>query len=132
MTIEIDIDPVGKPRMTRRDVWKKRPCVLKYRAYKDELRLKTKGFKLYDSFKIAFFIPFPKSYSKKKRKKLLGKPHQVKPDIDNLIKGIMDFFCKEDSYIHCVKACKVWGEKGKIIIKNDNNEICYKNGWFCD
>ncbi len=34
------IDVVGKPRMTQRDKWKKRPCVLRYRAFADELRLK--------------------------------------------------------------------------------------------
>ena len=30
----IKITPVSKPRMTRADTWKKRPCVLKYWAYK--------------------------------------------------------------------------------------------------
>ena len=32
------IKPVPKPRMTQRDAWDKRPCVLRYRAFKDEVR----------------------------------------------------------------------------------------------
>ena len=35
---KIKIIPRAKPRMTRADTWKKRPCVVKYWAYKDELR----------------------------------------------------------------------------------------------
>ena len=34
------ITPVPKPRMTRRDRWAKRPCVLRYWAFKDEVRLR--------------------------------------------------------------------------------------------
>ena len=34
----IDITPVAKPRQTRSDVWKKRPCVVKYRQFADDLR----------------------------------------------------------------------------------------------
>ena len=36
--IYIPVTPVSKPRMTQRDKWKKRPCVLRYRAYCDALR----------------------------------------------------------------------------------------------
>lgn len=36
--IILDIEPVAKPRMTKKDKWAKRPCVMKYRAYKDMLR----------------------------------------------------------------------------------------------
>ena len=32
------INPVSKPRMTQRDVWKKRPVVVKYHAFCDEMR----------------------------------------------------------------------------------------------
>lgn len=116
--IEIDIDPVAKPRMTRRDVWKKRPCVLKYRAYKDELRLKTKGFELGDNLRIKFIIPFPKSYSKKKCVELAYMPHKQKPDVDNLVKAVLDTFFKDDSHIYRVDAMKIWGYTGRMTIAN--------------
>lgn len=34
-----NIEPVPKPRMTQADKWKKRPPVLKYFAFKDEVKL---------------------------------------------------------------------------------------------
>lgn len=37
-----------------------------------------------------FYLQTPKSYSKKKQKELEGKPHDHRPDVDNLIKTVMD------------------------------------------
>ncbi|GAG23977.1 unnamed protein product, partial [marine sediment metagenome] len=34
----VKVTPNTKPRMTKRDKWKKRPCVIKYRKFCDELR----------------------------------------------------------------------------------------------
>ena len=31
-------EPIGKPRMTKRDKWKQRECVLRYRAWADAAR----------------------------------------------------------------------------------------------
>ena len=41
-----DITPCPKPRQTQSDKWKKRPPVLRYRAFADEVRLKIKGLNL--------------------------------------------------------------------------------------
>jgi Holliday junction resolvase RusA-like endonuclease len=49
---------------------------------------------------------------------MLGQPHQQRPDIDNLAKGVMDALASEDSYIYELHATKVWGEEGKIEIWN--------------
>lgn len=38
--IEYPIVPVPKPRMTQRDKWQKRPAVMRYRAFCDEVRAK--------------------------------------------------------------------------------------------
>jgi len=35
---EYKITPVPKPRQTRSDKWKQRPCVMRYRAFADEVR----------------------------------------------------------------------------------------------
>jgi hypothetical protein len=34
-----NLKPVPKPRQTRSDKWKQRPCVMAYRTFADELRL---------------------------------------------------------------------------------------------
>ncbi|MDU3478938.1 MAG: RusA family crossover junction endodeoxyribonuclease [Citrobacter sp.] len=84
-----DITPMGKPRMTRADKWKKRPEVLRYRAFCDEVRLQ--GVELRESGShVTFILPMPASWSKKKRAELNGKPHQAKPDFDNMMKALMD------------------------------------------
>ncbi len=109
-----DIVPVAKPRMTRRDKWAKRPCVLKYWAYKAECKLR--GVTIESGDTVIFYIPMPKSWSKKKKEKFHCQPHRQKPDIDNLLKGIMDAVLVEDSHIHDIRAKKWWGYTGKIYI----------------
>jgi Holliday junction resolvase RusA-like endonuclease len=122
----IQITPVGYVRRTRADAWKKRPPVLRYYAYLDELRLKLAGFELGNSFTIEFGMPFPKSYTVKKRVSLAGEPHQVKPDLDNLVKAVCDGLRGDgednDSRIYQTSAKKVWDEwDGKGFIKIKNN-----------
>lgn len=118
----IAINPIGKPRMTRRDKWtdadkgKGRPAVLRYFAYKEELILKLPNFEVPKEFEILFEIEPPKSYSQKKRAALLGTPHQLKPDIDNLLKAFLDTLCEDDSFVWKVTMSKVWAEQGGITI----------------
>ena len=56
-----------------------------------------------------------KSWSKKKKKAMLGKPHQQIPDLDNYLKAFLDALCKNDSFVHEVHAKKLWANKGAII-----------------
>lgn len=109
-----DITPLAKPRMTQRDKWKKRPAVLHYRAFKDEVRLK----RVYipQPCQIIFYIPMPKSWSKKKQSEMDGHAHTKKPDIDNLLKALMDAIFTDDSHIWNVHVIKKWSEKGGIRI----------------
>jgi len=118
--IEIKIDPVPKPRMTRSDSWKHRPTVDRYYGFKDELVLACNkiGFKLPDKYKVEFFIKMSDSWSKKKKKEFEGKPHQQKPDLDNLVKAIQDCLVKEDSGIYHTEASKIWWTEGKIVFYN--------------
>lgn len=95
------IEPVPKPRMTRSDKWKKRPCVLAYRSFADELRLKVR--KPPESpFKITFYI-----HTKIANRN--GTPHFLKPDADNLLKSFLDaLFPDNDAHIWSVWAEKRW------------------------
>lgn len=116
--IELKIDPVAKPRMTRSDTWKHRPVVDRYFAFKDHLvRLcKLQKFTLPDKYKIEFLIAMPDSWSKSKREGMIGKAHQQKPDLDNLVKSINDCLKVEDKYVYHIEASKIWWDEGKILI----------------
>lgn len=110
----IPVTPVAKPRMTRSDKWKTRDCVLRYRAYKDQLR--PFNITLPDSCKITFHVPMPESWSKKKREAFDGLPHKNKPDIDNLAKGLFDALFEDDAHIWSVWMEKRWAQTGGIEI----------------
>jgi Holliday junction resolvase RusA-like endonuclease len=122
MKYVIDIDPCSKPRQTRADKWKKRPCVVKYREFADKLRKLTleSGYKLDNILDICFFLEVPNSTSEKKKKELLGTPHLRRPDIDNLAKAFMDALKEEDSSVHTIIAKKMWSDKSRIeLYKRD-------------
>ena len=118
MTYYFDIAPLAKPRMVRSDRYRKRPVVERYWAYKDGLKLlaNLQQFELPDSFSVRFFIPMPKSWSKKKKVEWEGKPHQQRPDLDNLLKALLDCLCDEDSHIYEIRASKWWATEGRIVI----------------
>lgn len=103
--------------MTRADAWKKRPCVVNYWAYKDELRLlmSKNSLDIDKEIYAEFYIPMPKSWSKKKQNMFVGKEHEKRPDIDNLVKGVMDALFKEDSHVHTIYAKKFWSKEAKIV-----------------
>lgn len=108
--------PVPKPRMTQRDKWQKRPAVMRYRAFCDEVR--ALGCDVPESGShVIFHMPMPKSWSKKKRIEMLGQPHQQKPDIDNLEKALLDAVLKDDSGVWDIRTTKYWSENGSITIK---------------
>lgn len=114
--MKIDLDPVPKPRMTQRDRWAKRPSVVRYFQYCDDLREKLPNYTPPHAVYLKFFIAMPPSWSKKKRVLKLGKPHDQRPDIDNLVKSFLDALCEDDSYIYAIRAEKYWAEQGSIEI----------------
>lgn len=115
-TMIVKIEPMGKPRQTQSDRWKQRPAVMKYRAFCDELRLKLPGYELPAELCIDFFLPMPKSWSKKEKAAKIGQPHDSKPDIDNLAKAFMDAFKTEDKHVYKLTAAKYWSHNGAIVL----------------
>lgn len=110
-----EILPVPKPRMTQRDKWAKRPAVLRYREFCDQVR--AAGIQLPESgAHITFHIPMPASWSGKKRAEMFGKPHRQKPDVDNLGKALMDACLDDDSGVWDVRTTKRWAVKGAIQV----------------
>lgn len=109
------IDPYPKPRMTRSDGWKKRPVVLKYWKFCKDIE--DLGVTITNEPIITFVVRMPKSWSKKKKAEMEGKPHQQTPDLDNYIKALFDACKKEDKAVWSVCAQKIWGYNGEIIIE---------------
>jgi len=112
-------EPVGAPRMTQQDKWKKRPCVTRYRDFKDAIR-KVSGA-MPDSSKVmslswvAFFTP-PESWSKKRRAAAMGELHRSKPDLDNIAKGVFDALFTDDSGIAKGTFEKRWGDQSRLEV----------------
>ena len=119
MISEYPITPVPKPRQTRSDKWNVRPCVARYRAFADEVRLR--GVTVLSGDSVTFVIPMPKSWSKKKRAQMNGKPHMAKPDVDNLGKACFDACHSDDSHIWKITLIKIWGESGSIRISRSTS-----------
>lgn len=114
--------PIGKPRMTQRDKWAKRDCVVAYRNWADHARLMAHAVggvpdvaRITDVSWVARFEP-PKSTSKKRRAELIGTLHRVKPDRDNIDKAILDALFKEDQGIASGTIKKVWAEESSLEI----------------
>lgn len=48
---------------------------------------------------VSFFLPCPKTWSKKKKKRYHNTLHQSRPDLKNLLSAFEDSLCTEDKYI---------------------------------
>lgn len=102
--------------MTQRDKWAKRPAVLRYRDFCDQVR--AAGAAVPESgAHITFHLAMPASWSKRKRAEMEGQPHQQKPDVDNLAKALLDACLEEDQGVWDMRVTKVWAVSGGIEIR---------------
>ena len=110
-------DPIGKPRMTQADKWKRRPAVLAYRAWADKARLdlycKVQVHHLpaglYTVSWIAY-IGMADSWSQKKKDRLKGQLHFGKPDRDNIDKALLDALFTDDRGVCSGALQKRWDD----------------------
>lgn len=109
--LSIPIPAIGKPRMTQKDRWAKRPCVVAYRTWADELRAYVGPITI-DVVEVSWcaWFAFPKSYSQTKRANLAGRPHRLKPDRDNVDKAILDALFDSDQMIAGGTIWKRWDD----------------------
>jgi Holliday junction resolvase RusA-like endonuclease len=115
----IPITPVAKPRMTQSDRWRQRDIVMRYRVFCDELRLKVGRHKFPDRVELIFYMPMPTSWSKKKKERMNGTPHKVRPDRDNLEKAVMDALIQkpdDDARVWEGHSAKYWSDEPGIEI----------------
>jgi Holliday junction resolvase RusA-like endonuclease len=106
-----DITPIPAPRLTQGSLWTKK--AKRYAKWKDDIR--KLGLTIPASpFTVRFGMPVPAC-----GKDRLGKPHEQVPDIDNLLKALLDAGLKDDSHVHDVRAIKFWSEEGVILITKE-------------
>lgn len=112
----------GAPRMTQRDKWMQRPCVMAYRAWCDRLRAVVKEECVLPAAEdvseiriVAFYKP-PMSWSYTKRRLALGTKKRSKPDGDNILKAVCDALWKDDHKLGDKIVCRRWGECDQIQI----------------
>ena len=119
------IDPLGKPRMTRRSMYvdgKLRPPVARYMAFKDLVR--TIGVHLPECYHVTFVFEMPKSWSQAKRERMRGQPHTQKPDKDNCEKALHDALLDDDAKVWDGRVSKFWGEAGMIVVEEIEGARC--------
>ena len=113
------IKPVPAPRQVRKDKFNPSVSVLRYRAFRDEVRSRKIEIPI-PFYHIIFILPMPKSWNKSKKETVLYQPHTQTPDKDNLEKALLDSVFQEDKHIHDGRVTKRWGKEGAIIISNTN------------
>lgn len=113
-----DCVPMGAVRQTQADKWKNRPEVVRYRNFKQTLKLQANQmkFEFSESLNLVFCVPMPTSWSEKKRQLMNKKPVKTRPDLDNYIKGFMDALLEEDGFIWKITAEKRYSFQGSIIV----------------
>jgi Holliday junction resolvase RusA-like endonuclease len=122
VTVTIPGAPMGKPRMTQRDKWAKRECVMRYRDWADSARScisPALSARLPDCQRLDWvaYLPIPPSWSKRKQAELAGKPHRAKPDRDNIDKAVLDALLTQDSGVHSGTIAKLWDDgKGPRLV----------------
>lgn len=131
--LEITPVPQGRPRVTRRGI-----TYLPARsvAFRNEFRaaIAEKCPKMPLSCpvtaEITFRLPMPARLSKRKRAALSGAPHAKRPDLDNLVKAVLDALnghvISDDGLIATISASKIWCEMGGISIRLIDADVTRK------
>lgn len=105
------IVPVPAPRQNRRSRWNaaKAPSIARYHAFCDQVR--SMKVQVPPSCYLRFEIPVPKSGRDR-----IGSPHTQRPDLDNLVKALLDAVFGDDSHVYRVLAEKFWAGEGAILV----------------
>lgn len=121
MTLIWEIEPMGAPRTVRSDTWRQRPVILRYHRFRDWVAVEMKKIDMdwskLDTLTVDFYLPMSKTWSKKKKDLMFGKKHQQKPDIDNLVKAVLDSIFRggDDAQVSTIHASKYWSESSGYI-----------------
>ena len=87
------VEPMGAPRMTRRDRWAKRPCVVAYHAFCDAIRAAAGTMPPASRVECISVQAF---FHDEKNEHAECEPYRKKPDWDNVFKGVVDALWEDD------------------------------------
>jgi Holliday junction resolvase RusA-like endonuclease len=96
------LKPSGLRRLLRLEKYNNYKIALLAEAKRNRFSIPASGLH------VTFYLPTPKSWSKKKREQYHGLLCQSRPDIDNLIKSFCDSLTSEDKFIANIAASKRW------------------------
>ena len=114
---------VPKPRQTRRDKWRARPPVLKYRAFKDECAIRHVELDVSKFYHVIALMALPPSINDVERQRRIFHPHDYRPDKDNLEKALLDALYSDDSIAWDGRFTKVWAGLGGMFISDKNMDV---------
>ncbi|EOB6961935.1 RusA family crossover junction endodeoxyribonuclease [Staphylococcus aureus] len=130
MEIEIKFNevfnaPMGSPRPRFRNTGRFVQTYMptSYTKHKAYIQGQMPKLNLEHALKIEldFYFPLLKSWSKKKKNEMVGQYKVTKPDIDNLIKTVLDacngHVWKDDNQITEITSSKRYGLEPKIIMR---------------
>lgn len=127
-TIELKVDaPMSSPRPRFRNAGNFVQTYMpkKYTDHKKDLQWQMPMLMIDKPIKltIEFHFPLLKSWSKKKHVAMVGQYKRTKPDIDNLIKTVLDaangHLWNDDNQIVEITSFKKYAEEPKIIMHLD-------------
>lgn len=121
-------DPMGKqrPKFARRGKFTTTYTPAKTRQYEEKVKIEynkvNRGVFFEGPLQVDIHGVFriPKSVSKKKAEEMIGKPHDKKPDSDNLGKIILDplnqLAFKDDGQVSKLYVDKVYGKEPRVEV----------------
>nr|WP_276312098.1 RusA family crossover junction endodeoxyribonuclease [Staphylococcus haemolyticus] len=117
--------PIGSPRPRFRNTGRFVQTYMptSYTKHKDFVREQMPNVLLDGELKVtlSFYFEPPKSWSNRKRLLAIGQYKRTKPDIDNLIKTVLDaandHLWKDDNQIVEIHSFKQYAEEPKIILE---------------
>lgn len=115
----LPITPIAAPRQIKSDMWAPRKCVVNYRIWQNTIiPILPPVAREMERPYFVFLMPMPPSWSGAKKRRMEGQPHRQKPDLDNMIKAILDTVYRgaDDSHVWSVGACKRWAVEGAIQV----------------
>lgn len=122
--VEGEVVPKGRPRFTRTGhTYTPIKTVVYEQRVKHAARKAMGDLEPFDEqiqLEIRIGMPVPKSWSKKKQLEALTKPHTKKPDLDNLVKAILDGMngvaYRDDSLIYKFSAYKAYALEPSVEV----------------
>lgn len=113
LVVQLDPMPSPRPRLGRGGAYMSN----KYTEWKRDFKLLFGQHEVTAGLAITFYISIPQSYSKKQRAAMHLQKHKKKPDIDNLIKSVLDAITDRDQEISDIFAQKRWIDgPGKMVL----------------